>query len=238
MTTQLLISVRSPEEARQAIAGGTDILDIKEPQHGSLGRAADDVISSILALARGMLPVSVALGELHRSPLPYPTADVQYQKVGLAHIGPAGWVAPFHELQKMIRPSLLVPVAYADADRAEGPSPFDVLPVLEQQNIRLMLIDTFIKDGRGLLHWMPTAVLRELIRRARGQGIALALAGSLAADQIGELLPLQPAILAVRGAACRGQRRLQAIDQHRVEQLARRVHGRPQSTAHHPIEPK
>ncbi|MGC1717590.1 MAG: (5-formylfuran-3-yl)methyl phosphate synthase, partial [Isosphaeraceae bacterium] len=36
---QLLVSVRSADEARTALARGASIIDIKEPDHGSLGLA-------------------------------------------------------------------------------------------------------------------------------------------------------------------------------------------------------
>src|SRR5271166_6814929 len=36
---RLLISVRSADEARTALAGGASIIDVKEPDHGSLGQA-------------------------------------------------------------------------------------------------------------------------------------------------------------------------------------------------------
>ena len=44
---RLLVSVRSPGEARAAIEGGADILDVKEPIRGSLGMADSEVIAAI-----------------------------------------------------------------------------------------------------------------------------------------------------------------------------------------------
>ncbi len=44
---RLLVSVRSAEEALAAIAGGADILDVKEPSRGSLGMANSEVIAAI-----------------------------------------------------------------------------------------------------------------------------------------------------------------------------------------------
>ncbi len=224
MPTRLLISVRSVAEARQALAGGTDILDVKEPNHGSLGRASLETIQTIVANIAGVCPISVALGELIEKPAPVPLAEITYQKVGLARVGRAGWIDAFQELRFKTRPSELVPVVYADADRAAGPSPFEVLAQAEAIGLQTLLIDTLIKDGRGLLHWMPIAVLRELARRSRTSGIALGLAGSITMEQIHEVLSLQPSILAVRGAACRGQRREQEVDSRKVEKLARAVH--------------
>lgn len=61
---RLLVSVRSAAEAEAALAGGADLIDIKEPTRGSLGRADDRVIADILRQVAGRRPVSAALGEL------------------------------------------------------------------------------------------------------------------------------------------------------------------------------
>ena len=39
MMAKLLVSVRSADEAEVALEGGADIIDVKEPLHGSLGWA-------------------------------------------------------------------------------------------------------------------------------------------------------------------------------------------------------
>src|SRR5437867_1331389 len=66
--TQLLISVRSVAEAEAAIAGGAEIIDIKEPARGSLGRADDAVVRAIVEHVAGRQPISMALGELLDDP--------------------------------------------------------------------------------------------------------------------------------------------------------------------------
>jgi uncharacterized protein (UPF0264 family) len=60
----LLVSVRSPEEAAVALTGGAQLIDVKEPANGSLGRADDQTISSVLECVASRRPVSAALGEL------------------------------------------------------------------------------------------------------------------------------------------------------------------------------
>ena len=46
---RLLVSVRNAEEAIAACCGGADIIDVKEPLNGSLGRASAEVMESIAA---------------------------------------------------------------------------------------------------------------------------------------------------------------------------------------------
>jgi uncharacterized protein (UPF0264 family) len=61
---QLLVSVRDVAEAEAALAGGADIIDIKEPRRGALGMADAAMIAEIVACVDRRVPVSAALGEL------------------------------------------------------------------------------------------------------------------------------------------------------------------------------
>src|SRR6476620_4190786 len=63
-TPGLLVSVRSAVEALAALAGGADVIDVKEPSQGSLGAADDNTISAVVRAVAGRAPVSAALGEL------------------------------------------------------------------------------------------------------------------------------------------------------------------------------
>ena len=53
---ELLVSVRSADEAKAALAGSADIIDIKEPDHGSLGRASHAALDAILNCIAGRRP--------------------------------------------------------------------------------------------------------------------------------------------------------------------------------------
>jgi hypothetical protein len=52
---QLLVSVRNADEAVEAFRGGADIIDVKEPLNGSLGRASTEAIASIAVAVSGSL---------------------------------------------------------------------------------------------------------------------------------------------------------------------------------------
>ena len=61
---RLLVSVVSAAEARQALAGGADIIDVKDPGEGALGAPSPRVLSEVVQVVGGAVPVSVALGDL------------------------------------------------------------------------------------------------------------------------------------------------------------------------------
>ena len=65
---RLLVSVVSADEARRALAGGADIIDVKDPREGALGAPSPRVLSEVVAAVGGAAPVSVALGDLPALP--------------------------------------------------------------------------------------------------------------------------------------------------------------------------
>ena len=106
---QLLISVGNVCEARAALAGGADIIDLKEPHAGSLGAVSRDVARRVatMMLRRSIttndmdgsrsVPLSLAMGELQHGATPLsaaPSAEetaafqiFSYAKTGLAGCG-------------------------------------------------------------------------------------------------------------------------------------------------------
>jgi uncharacterized protein (UPF0264 family) len=115
-------------------------------------------------------------------------------------------------------------VAYADWKRASAPPPEEVLDFALPSGCAALLIDTWHKDGRGLLTWLSIHELAMIRRRCAQAKLPLALAGSLTPADIKLLLPLEPDIIAVRGAACRAGNRGMAIDLEAVRGLAQLCH--------------
>jgi (5-formylfuran-3-yl)methyl phosphate synthase len=90
----LLVSVRSDNEALEALEGGCDLLDAKEPSRGSLGRPEAWQIEAIVRIRdhhAPQTPVSVALGEaaefLPAEGLPSVSYGFDFAKLGTAALG-------------------------------------------------------------------------------------------------------------------------------------------------------
>ncbi|MBX7071930.1 MAG: (5-formylfuran-3-yl)methyl phosphate synthase [Pirellulales bacterium] len=225
--TGLLVSVRSASEARIALAAGVDVIDVKEPNRGSLGAASTETIAEIVQVVGARLPVSAALGELldwlpaNAAQLP---AGLTYAKFGLAGCAkeanwPDLWRAAAGSLPASVRP---VAVVYADHLAACSPTAEAIVAAAESIGAAAVLVDTFDKRGGNLLsHWTIDQA-RWLIDQAQSRKWPSVLAGSLTADAIAPLLPLAPSLIAVRGAAC-AHHRTGEIDAARVGQLVRLV---------------
>ena len=218
----LLISVRSADEARAAVAGGASIIDVKEPDRGPLGRADPEVWQAVRRAVPPDIPVSVALGELadwrSDSILSGGFEGIALRKIGLAGAGP-NWTDAWARARLEGREGPpWVAVVYADWKQAKAPPPGEIVEAaLAVPDCVGLLIDTWEKGIPGPLgpSWLP------MLRRVRDGGRFVALAGGLVESDIVRLAHLEPDIFAVRGAACdRGDRR-GIIDSARVAALVR-----------------
>lgn len=230
---RLLVSVRDANEARAALAGSVDILDIKEPSRGALGAAPEvwEVVRALAAQA-GAVSCSAALGELNDWSWLNQRAGVlsrlhggfAFAKVGFAGERPRrDWAERFQQLAAWLAPVALVPTAYADANEAEAPSPHALLALARACRVPYLLLDTCGKRLR-LREQMDLRDLRVLARGCRDANIGLAIAGSLRLEDIPELVDVGADIIAVRGAVCQDGLRTAAIDPARVREWHQRVH--------------
>jgi uncharacterized protein (UPF0264 family) len=224
--TRLLVSVRSADEARLALAGGADLIDVKEPQAGSLGAASSQVWREVAEAVAGARPLSAALGELRdfQANDLNPLGDYQYAKLGLAGcLGLPDWINRWQAaLSKLPHSVVPVAVAYADHRPAEAPALLDVVNVGHQLGCRALLVDTYHKTSGDVFDVVERAELHEAVRAARQLGMTFVLAGSLRLERLQDALSLEPDFLAVRGAVCPGNRE-NALDEPLVRIWAHRL---------------
>ncbi len=216
----LLVSVRSAEEAHDSLRGGADVIDVKEPRHGPLGRAGSNVWNEVRAVVPRAVPMSLALGELvewRGAAIAHDLAEVAYVKMGLAGT-PRDWTSRWDDVRASLGDRVnWVAVAYADWITANAPAPGSVIEHAIDSGCAGVLIDTYDKSRTTrievALPWTGW------IGQARSAGLFVALAGGLRPDDLIRLSPLQPDLFAVRGAVCRQQDRLRSIDPVRVTHL-------------------
>jgi uncharacterized protein (UPF0264 family) len=218
-TVRLLVSVRNAVEAAEALEGGADVIDIKDPGRGSLGRADDQAMRSILSVVGGVVPISVAMGEWDDSDPCVPPRGARYVKVGLARGAGRGWSRALQAWVDAVAPIGVIAVAYADHHRVNAPSPKEVLDWAAAQGVAGLLIDTAVKDGSGLFDWMDPVRVRSMVLAAREAGKRVALAGSLHGANLFRAVELGPDIVAVRSAACVGHDRQASVDRGCVAEL-------------------
>jgi uncharacterized protein (UPF0264 family) len=205
------------------MAGGADIIDVKEPSRGALGAADVDVWHSVCQAVAGRVTTSAALGELTDGSIDSiaaQTSGFAFAKIGLAGCAELpNWRQRWQDTRERLPAEVqAVPVAYADWRAAQAPAPLEVL-TLAAQNSRFLVFDTFHKSGGSLLDYLPLAALREFLYSARALSVQVTLAGSLTPVLVADVVKLRPAYIGVRGAACRGGRQ-GTVEQKRVQALA------------------
>lgn len=214
---RLLVSVQNAAEAHAAMSGGAEILDVKDPRQGSLGRPTLKSLRQICDARRDIpgdsSPLSVAMGELRDGCSLQELAELlpsfTWVKVGLSHSEQTSWQVAWQDLQsevhRLCSPQTapkLIPVVYADWSSCRAPSPESVLEMALASDAPGVLFDTFTKDGRTLLDHVSFVALEEWIAELHRRGRFVALAGRIHESHLPDVVRLHPDIIAVRSAVC------------------------------------
>jgi uncharacterized protein (UPF0264 family) len=211
---KLLISPINEKEAVEAIAGGADIIDVKNPKEGALGANFPWVIKRIRQITPKDTEVSCTLGEVPNLPgsmslaaLGAATTGVDYIKAGL--YGLKTPVEAVYLMQNVVKaakdfnPSIKVVVSgYADAGRIGTVDPLLIPEIAHKAQADVAMIDTAIKDGKSLFTFLTMPQLRRFVDTAHSYGLKAALAGSLKKEDLSVVHDLGADVAGLRGAAC------------------------------------
>jgi len=228
----LLISPVNTEEAREAIAGGADIIDVKNPREGSLGANFPWVINGIRKITPKAIQVSATLGDVPYKPGTVALAAVgavvsgaDYIKVGL--YGTKNYQEAIEVMENVVKATkefnseaLVVASGYADANRVGAVDPMDIPKIAADSGADLAMVDTAVKDGNTLFDFMDEIAIAKFTETIHGYGLKSALAGSVKEEQLPILAKLGCDVVGVRGAACvGGDRDVGSIKRDRVARL-------------------
>jgi uncharacterized protein (UPF0264 family) len=230
---KLLVSPISVEEARIALDGGADIIDVKNPKEGSLGANFPDVIQSVKhAITK---PMSVAIGDFNYKPgtaslaaLGASVAGADYIKIGLFDVQTREQASEMTEhVTKAVKQydskKKVVICGYSDYNRINSISPFELPGIVSDAGADVVMVDTGVKDGRSTLEFMNLEKLSSFVDSAHRHGLEAAIAGSLKFEDIDTLKGAAPDIIGVRGCVCGGDRN-SSIKLELVRELKERIH--------------
>jgi uncharacterized protein (UPF0264 family) len=207
---RLLVSVADAIDAAAALDGGADVIDAKDPRAGALGAVTLDVFRGIHARVGGARPVSAALGEAEDE-TSIALAARAFAQAGAAFVK-VGFDPPASpdRIERLLAAAVhgaaaacaVVAVAYADIGGAAQAMP----AVAARAGAHGVLLDTADKRGAGLCRLLSPERLRAWVRSAQHEGLFVALAARLAADDLPAVAASGADIAGVRGAACDGGR--------------------------------
>lgn len=217
---KLLISPIDRDEALEAVRGGADIIDVKNPAEGSLGANFPWIISEIKGLLPNGIELSATIGDFPNLPgtaslaaLGVASLGVNYVKIGLYGVNSSQdaikLATPTVRAVKDSYPDTKVVIAgYADYERV-GSIPSTLIPsVAKDAGADIAMLDTAVKDGKNLFSFLNLDELKEFTQRAHNSGIRVALGGSLTKEHIQPLSEIGVDIIGIRGAACRNSDRI------------------------------
>ncbi len=230
---KLLVSAVNEMEALEAVAGGADIVDVKNPAEGALGAGFPWVIRRIREIVPRKLEVSCTLGDLANLPgsaalaaLGAASTGVDYIKASLYGVKTQADAVYFtHSIVRAVgmdSPKVKVAVTgFADAKRIGSVNPALVPSIAHEAGAQIAMLDTAVKDGKNLFSFLGMDALRNFVGETHDFGLQAALAGSLRKEDLPILCDLGVDIIGVRGAACTGGDRVTGhIAKAKVSELA------------------
>ncbi|MFQ5989980.1 MAG: (5-formylfuran-3-yl)methyl phosphate synthase [Candidatus Methylomirabilales bacterium] len=215
---RLLVSVVDAQEAEEAILGGAEIIDIKNPREGSLGAQPPGKIAEIVSVIPPGVEMSAAIGDVPNLPGTAALAaagaaqcGVNYVKVGLLHVTPASdamdLLTEVRLAVKACNPmARVIACTYADMISGSCLLPAELPGVAAAAGVDGCMVDTARKDGKSLRTWMATEELQLFVFTCRQASLFCGLAGSLQGADFEWVRRLAPDVVGVRGAACTGDR--------------------------------
>lgn len=223
--TRVLASATSAAEAQIALAGGADIIDLKDPASGALGALPPWQIADAVQTVAGRRPVSATVGDppyvaeqLLRTIAATVAAGVYYVKIAITReFGDANRLMLARTINAA-RPARVVAVLFAD----RGPD-LSLIGPLSDAGFHGVMLDTATKKNGRLRDHVNDVTLRRFIARAHAAGLIAGLAGSLRLADIPQLLPLGADYLGFRGALCAGGRREAGLDAARIADVRRAI---------------
>ena len=228
----LLISPINTEEALEAIEGGADIIDVKNPKEGSLGANFPCVIKNIRKITPKGMQVSATLGDVPYKPGTVSLAaagavvsGADYIKVGL--YGTKNYNEALDVMENVVRSvkefddnAVVVASGYADAHRVGAVDPMEIPKIAANSGADLAMVDTAVKDGKTLFDFMDQDKLKEFNSMIHDYGLKSALAGSIEKEQLQLLYKIGCDVVGIRGAACTGgDRNKGSINRNAVHEL-------------------
>lgn len=229
---KVLISPINTDEAVVAWECGTDIIDIKNINEGSLGASFPWIIREVISKVNCKKTVfSATLGDLPHKPgtaslaaLGAVSSGVKYVKAGLH--GSKNVAEGVDLMSGVVRtckdydPNVIVVTAgYADYKRFGGLSPLELVEIAARSKSDMVMVDTYIKDGKNLFDALSESELGEFVEKAHAEGLKVALAGSVRAEHLEPLARIGADVVGVRGAVCSGYDRGTTIDHAKAKQF-------------------
>lgn len=233
---RLLVSVTSKKEGFEAIEGGADIIDVKNPNEGSLGANFPRIIRQIIEITPRNIEVSATIGDLPNLPgtaslaaLGAAVSGTDYVKAGLYGVKETGEATSLmKEVSRAVKDFdaalKVIAAGYADFRRVGCLNPQELPEIAHESGVDGVMIDVKIKRREKLFDFLSDHELWEFIDKSHKYGLTVALAGSLDEEDLSRVFSLGADIIGVRRAVCTERDRLKGeIQREAVARFAKAI---------------
>jgi hypothetical protein len=229
---RLLVSIRDIDEAHLVLKAKCDIIDIKNPEEGSLGASHPNLVREIVEIIDGRREISGTIGDLPYLPgtaalaaLGMATTKVNYIKAGLYGVRTINeavnimkWIV--EAVKNESNDVKVIACAYADYQQINSISPFTLPMIGYKSGCEGVLIDIKNKSGSSVFDFIEAKELRRIVKECHNYNLTIALAGGLGINDVETLIQLDVDIMGVRRSVCNNYEWLKArIDPSKVIRL-------------------
>ena len=223
--TNLLISLRKPDELSEEIINQVDILDLKDPQNGSIGAWELQDIKKVTLKFKDKIQISATLGDIFFNDKfliklkQFDELNLDYIKFGLLSRNLNNLFDKIKFLKIREYKTKLVCVVFVDiCDHLK--LVYKRLDLFNECGIKYIMLDTYNKNNGDLLNFCNISKLQKFIFKCRKYGIKIGLAGSLKEGQIPLIIKLRPDILGFRSAICKFNKRMSEVDLRKIRKIS------------------
>jgi hypothetical protein len=231
-----MVSVTNPKEALDAMKGGADIIDVKNPAEGALGANLPWITRSIREAVGESEEVSVTLGDMPYLPgtaslaaLGAALLRVNYVKIGM--LGPKNKEQALTISNSLVRTfqefkvnAKIIIAGYADYQYHDCINPLTLPKVAAESGAWGVLVDVKDKNGKGLFNYLSFEDLQTIVDESHNLGLIVALAGSLGKGDIQNMSNLGADIMGVRRGVSVFKKGTSTIDRNKVDDLVKALY--------------
>jgi uncharacterized protein (UPF0264 family) len=225
--TKWLASVQSLEEAKTLLPILPDILDMKDPSKGALGALSVETVTEIVKLIDGQCLTSATIGDLPMQAdvisdamIAMANSGVDYIKIGLfAESNVTECIKALAEtIKNLEKPAIAVLFADKSID-------LDNITHLKASGFAGVMVDTAIKNGKGLLDHWDNLQLTHFVNTVHRHEMLCGVAGALKIEDIAVLKSLGADYLGFRSALCEQQQRKEKLQLPLAAQVKEEIKG-------------
>jgi len=238
MKQKLLVSIRGPQEALEAYAGGAHIIDVEYPA-SALGTPYPLNIKAVRKVIPKKIEIATNIGEDQKgrrstacqAALGVALSGANIVKAGLARYpyAEAKYVGGniVRTVKHWFPHKKVIPAVFADEDLRRIFDPIKEGPRLGKAiKADGVLIDTFDKKSKGnkLTKSLSYQEIRSFAKKCHSLGLEAWIAGSIGCKELPKLWATGVDVVCIRGAACKsGKERMGKVSCKLVKGLVRTI---------------